>query len=300
MKRTFKIGIAIVAISLFLSVLTGCDFWDNISKQLGADEPSYTLTNGYTYKDNDGTTKVSVIRNGEENGFKYILYSNRVEITGYTGVETDIEIPAEIEGTPVTAIGKNAFEKTNITSIKMPDTLIEICDYAFYEATSLIEVTLGENVQRVGKSAFFGCSSLGAVYLNNALKIIDEYAFNSCTVLESIVITNSVEKVGDHAFYMCTSLFKAFLPGSIRELGEDVFVRCHQNFKIYAPMSSAAHNYALNNSIMYIECYTYLEQAYNDDTNDVDVSYDDEHEHNGDGEENSGEGEVPEQETPVQ
>ena len=296
MKRTFKIGIMIVAISLFLSVLTGCDFWNNISKQLGGDEVDYTLTNGYTYKDNDGTTKVSVIRNGEENGFKYILYSNHVEITGYTGLETDVEIPTEIEGTPVTAIGKNAFEKTNITSVKMPDTLIEICDYAFYEAKSLLEVTLGENVQRVGKSAFFGCSSLGAVYLNDTLKIIDEYAFNSCSLLESIVITDSVEKIGTHAFYMCTSMYKVFLPGSVRELGEDVFVRCHQNFKIYAPLSSSAHNYALTNSVMYIECYTYLEQAYNEDTNDTDVSYgDDEHDHGGEGEESPGVSQTPEQ-----
>lgn len=299
MRRVFKIGIAIVAISVFLSMLTGCDFWDNISKQLGGDKDNYTLTNGYTYKDNDGTTKVSVIRNGEENGFKYTLYSNRVEITGYTGLKTDIEIPEEIEGTPVTAIAKNAFEKADITSIKMPDTLTEIGDYAFYEAKSLLEVTMGENVQRIGKSAFFGCSDLSAVYLNDTLKIIDEYAFNSCTSLECIVIPDNVETIGDHAFYMCNSMFKVFLPGSIRELGEDVFVRCHQNFKIYAPMSSTAHNYALTNSILYIECYTYLEQSYNEDTNDSDVSYGDD-DHNHDGEENLNDPESPEQETPEQ
>ena len=303
MKRKFKICTIIVAVGLILSLFTGCEFWDNIVSQLGGDTEDYTLTKGYTYHDTDGTTKVSYIRNGEENGFKYKLYSSYVEITGYTGVETDIEIPAEIEGTPVTEIGKNAFHAANITSVKIPDTVIEIREAAFYEAKRLLEVTFGANVQRVGKYAFFSCENLGAVYLNDSLKIIGDYAFNSCTSLDSIVITDSVESIGYHAFYLCTSMYKAFIPGNVNDFGDDIFVRCHQNFKIYAPMSSPAHNYALSNSLLYVECYNYLEESYNTDTNDVDVSIDDEHEH-GEGEhtpdEDIPEGDVPEQDTPIQ
>lgn len=275
MKRSFKICILLAAISLLLSLFTGCEFWDNIVNQLGGDTEDYPLTKGYTYHDTDGTTKISYIHSGEENGFKYKLYSNYVEITGYTGTETDIEIPSYIEETPVTEIGKNAFYQSHITSVKFPDTVIEIREASFYDAKRLLEVTFGKNVQVVGKYAFFGCESLDAVYLNDSLKFIKEYAFNSCYSLESIVIPDGVEEIGEHAFYLCKSMYKAFVPGNVTTFGDDVFGRCHENFKVYAPMSSPAYNYAKSSALLYIECNSHLEQAYNEDTNDAEVSYGD-------------------------
>ena len=146
----------------------------------------------------------------------------------------------------------------------------------------MLEVTFGNSVQTVGKYAFFGCESLVGVYLNDGLKTIREYAFNSCYALESIVITDGVEQIGEHAFYLCKSMYKAFVTGNVSQFGDDVFGRCHENFKIYAPMSSPAYNYAQSSALLYVECYSHLEQAYNEDTNDADVSYgDDEHNHDG-------------------
>lgn len=290
MKRGLKLFALIIAVCLTLSVLTGCEFWDNIVNQIGGDTEDYTLTKGYTYHDTQDATKVSFIRSGEVDSFKYKLYSNYVEITGYTGSETDIEIPAYIEGTPVTEIGNNAFHLSEITSVRIPDTVVEIQDAAFYEAKRLLEVTFGSSVTVVGKYAFFGCESLDAVYLNDALRVIKEYAFNSCSSLESIVITDGVEEIGEHAFYLCQSMYKAFVPGNVSKFGNDVFGRCNENFKIYAPMSSPAYNYAQSNMLLYVECNSHLEQSYNEDTNDADVSYgDDDHDH--------GEGEHGEDET---
>ena len=284
MKRCFKIFILIEAVCILLSALAGCEFWDNIVNQIKPDTEDYTLTKGYTYEDTQGTTKVSYIHSGEVDGFKYKLYSNYVEITGYTGTETDIEIPAYIEETPVTEIGKNAFHGSQITSVKIADTVMEINDAAFYEADRLLEVTLGRNVAIIGKYAFFGCESLNAVYLNDALRVISAYAFNSCSSLESIVITDGVEEIGEHAFYLCKAMYKAFVPGNITEFGNDVFGRCHENFKVYAPMSSPAYLYTQSSGLLYIECNSYLESVYNEDTNDADVSYgDDEHDHSGEG-----------------
>ncbi|MBR5272492.1 MAG: leucine-rich repeat domain-containing protein [Clostridia bacterium] len=287
MKRLIKICIFIVILTLIASIFTGCEFWDNVKNQLqGGDTDDYTLTKNFTYNSNSNEpTKVIYMHQGEENGFKYKLYSDHAEIIGYKGEETDIVIPERIESIPVTIIAKNAFHQSNITSVQISNSVTEIGDGAFYEAKRLLQVTFGENVQVIGKYAFFGCDSLDGVYLNNTLREIKEYAFNSCLSLESIVITDSVESIGDHAFYLCQSMFKVFIPGSVMQMGDDVFGRCHQNFKIYAPASSVAHNYALQNSTLFIECYTHLEESYNDDTNDVDVSYDDEHEHGTENEE---------------
>ena len=279
MKFIFKICISIVALSLILTAFTGCDFWNDIKTQLNGETEDYTLTKGYTYHDTDDVTQVSLIHSGEENGFKYKLYSDHVEITGYIGIETDVVIPSVIEETDVTTIAKNAFHQSAITSVKIPDTVTEIREAAFYDSKSLLEVTFGKNVITVGKYAFFGCESLTAVYLNDGLKFIKEYAFNSCFTIDSIVIPNSVEEIGDHAFYLCKSMYKIFIPENVSKFGEDVFVRCHENFKIYAPIDSIAQIYAQDNGILYVECYTYLEDSYNSDTNDTHASYDDEHNH---------------------
>lgn len=279
MKTAFKICTLIVAVTLVLTAFSGCDFWNDIKSQISGDTEDYTLTKGYTYHDTDDVTKVSLIHSGQINGFKYKLYSDHVEITGYTGAETDIEIPSTIEETPVTEIAKNAFHQSGITSVKIPDTVTEIREAAFYDSKSLLEVTFGKGVLTVGKYAFFGCDKLSSVYLNDGLKVIKEYAFNSCSSIDSIVIPDSVEEIGDHAFYLCRAMFKVFVPENVTKFGEDVFVRCHENFKIYAPINSTAQAYAQDNSILYVECYSYLEESYNSDTNDADVSYDDEHGH---------------------
>lgn len=278
MKNIFKIFIAIVAVSLVLTAFTGCDFLNSLS----GDTEDYTLTKGYTYHDTDEVTQVSLIHSGQTDGFKYKLYSDHVEITGYTGAETDVEIPSTIEETPVTEIAKNAFHQSGITSVKIPDTVTEIREAAFYDSKSLLEVTFGKGVLTVGKYAFFGCDNLSSVYLNDGLKSIKEYAFNSCFSIDSIVIPDSVEEIGDHAFYLCRAMFKIYIPETVTNFGEDVFVRCHENFKIYAPANSAAQAYAQENSTLYIECNNYLEESYNSDVNDTSASLGDDHDH-GDG-----------------
>ena len=289
MKRVIKTCVFIVVLTMLASLFSGCEFWNDITDQLGITDPNdYTLSKNYTYdNDMDKTTKVMYLHQGVENGFKYKLYTDHAEITGYEGEATDIVIPDKLEGLPVTIIAKNAFHQSSITSVQMSDSVLEIRDGAFYEAKALIQVTLGQNVQFIGAYAFFGCESLEAVHLNDSLREIRAYAFNSCSSLKSIVITSSVESIGDHAFYLCSSMFKAFVSGSVTNIGDNVFGRCHPNFKIYAPASSTAHNYAIQNSTLYIECYTHLEESYNTDTNDVDVSYDDEHEHGSEDEEST-------------
>lgn len=57
--------------------------------------------------------------------------------------EGDLEIPAEIEGLPVTSIGDKAFFGcTRLTSITIPDSVTSIGDGAFVDCSSLTSVTI--------------------------------------------------------------------------------------------------------------------------------------------------------------
>src|SRR5699024_4754966 len=63
--------------------------------------------------------------------FEWIVDGNEVMITGYNGNETDITIPEEIDGMPVTVIGDGVFADKGLTSVILPTTLKEIGPYAF-------------------------------------------------------------------------------------------------------------------------------------------------------------------------
>ena len=66
-------------------------------------------------------------------------------ITGYTGEDTNVVIPAEIDGTTVTKIDTAAFwygvcTDTLIKSVVIPSTVTDIGDYAFDEQTDLTDI----------------------------------------------------------------------------------------------------------------------------------------------------------------
>jgi uncharacterized repeat protein (TIGR02543 family) len=90
-------------------------------------------------------------------------------ITGYSGPGGAVDIPATITdgGTvyTVTTIGASAFYgRGDITSIEIPNTVIQIYDSAFYYCTGLTSVTIPATLTTITHSAFSGCQNLSAAY----------------------------------------------------------------------------------------------------------------------------------------
>ena len=82
---------------------------------------------------------------------------------------TEVVIPAEYKGKPVTSIGASAFYNcTSLTSVTFGanSQLTTVGSYAFYGYTSLTSVTFGANSQltTIGDYAFYNCTSLTDVY----------------------------------------------------------------------------------------------------------------------------------------
>ena len=73
---------------------------------------------------------------------------------------TVVNIPTEIDGKPVTSIGKHAFSGFSLTEITIPDSVASIGEYAFYGCTSLTEITIPNSVVDIGESAFENCTNL--------------------------------------------------------------------------------------------------------------------------------------------
>ena len=81
----------------------------------------------------------------------------------------------------VTKIGGSAFERTGLTSIKIPASVTNIERFAFIHCGQLKSVTFAPNsgLQTIGENAFTGCSALGTISCESALKeklfgVVDE------------------------------------------------------------------------------------------------------------------------------
>ena len=61
-----------------------------------------------------------------ENDYRYYILNNGVHITRYIGKKTSIQIPSTIDDFPVTTLESTAFTGTDVTSVIIPDSVVEI------------------------------------------------------------------------------------------------------------------------------------------------------------------------------
>ena len=92
----------------------------------------------------------------------YTITDGEVAITDCdTSASGALEIPATIEGYPVTSIGAWAFYRCSaLTSITIQDGVASIGNYAFYYCSSLTSITIPSNVVSIGKGTFSGCTDV--------------------------------------------------------------------------------------------------------------------------------------------
>ena len=165
-------------------------------------------------------------RKNEE--YQYDVYKDHILLRGYLGGETDVlELPAELDGRPVTAIGSLfLFEKSPVKSVVIPESVNEICESAFYYSDALESVTIPNSVTVIGQRAFGWCNALVSVTLGRRVKEIPDYCFNHCDSLKTVVIPENVTSVGVRAFSYCGSLTDVDLPSSIASVGDLAFADC--------------------------------------------------------------------------
>ena len=94
--------------------------------------------------------------------YKYTINGDgSATIIKYNGNESDLTIPAKLDGYAVTAIGYETFAWCDsLTSIAIPDGVTSIGEYAFYYCESQTSITIPESVTSIGKHAFQSCSNL--------------------------------------------------------------------------------------------------------------------------------------------
>lgn len=91
-------------------------------------------------------------------GLQYtVLDDTYCEITGYTGTDTELTIPSEIDGYIVKSIAGRAFRNnTTLTTVAFPEGLTSIGQSSFYGCTGLTAVTFNEGLISIGSYSFNG------------------------------------------------------------------------------------------------------------------------------------------------
>ena len=138
-----------------------------------------------------------------------------VLITGYKGISTDITIPTQINGKPVTAI--QGFE--GLTSVIIPNSVITI-GYAAFRENQLTSITIPDSVTKIESSAFYG-NKLTSVIIPNSVTSIGGNTFQN-NQLTSVTIGNSVTTIGFAAFHG-NQLTSVTIPNSVITIEQGAF-----------------------------------------------------------------------------
>lgn len=82
-------------------------------------------------------------------------------ITGFNGLASCLVLPEQIEGYPVTEIGRKAFlSKKQLREVVLPSTLARIDDWAFAYCNGLECVVLPRGPLSLGRAVFLECGNL--------------------------------------------------------------------------------------------------------------------------------------------
>ncbi len=147
------------------------------------------------------------------------------------------------EPLPVISIGVHALSNRQnesniycsvaIKSVKLPDTLLRIKNYAF-SFSDIKEIIIPDSVKGDLQYTFLCCSELKRVVIGNGVKRLLGYVFQDTINLEELIVGNSVTQIRPRNFINNDSIKYIVLPESLISIPE----RAHKGNAGYEAQSS--------------------------------------------------------------
>lgn len=164
-------------------------------------------------------------------------------ILKYTGTDSQIVVPAQIDGVDVTTIGKAAFSsQEDLRNVTISEGISTIEQEAFFNCPNLSKVKIPDTVTTIGELAFAMCTSLEEIDLGG-VEVLENNLFYGCEYLEAVTVPASVYRMSDHVFYDCVSLETVNISSQTVDFGEEIFTGV-EKVKIVAPEGSQAQVFA--------------------------------------------------------
>ena len=191
----------------------------------------------------DGDSELKLGYNGSNEGLFYdcpieILYIGRnlsyntSYSYGYSPFYNKKELKTVTIGNSVTSIGSYAFYNcTGLVEVTIPNSVTSIGDGAFEECTGLTSVTIGNSVTSIGEYAFEDCSGLTTINFNaencTTMGSFSYPVFEGCNNLKTLNIGESVKTIPDYAFEDCSGLTSVTIGNSVTSIGSYAFYGCN-------------------------------------------------------------------------
>ncbi len=143
----------------------------------------------------------------------------------FGGYVTEFVLPEGIK-----TIGNYTFQMmSNLTTVNIPSTVTEICNYAF-DRTGLTSLTLPNGLETIGQNAFYDCQALTLTsgVFPSTLTSIGQEAFYNCDGITSVEFQRGLTSIGVRAFYDCQALTltSGVFPSTLTSIGQEAFYNC--------------------------------------------------------------------------
>ena len=226
------VGAAVVISGgILIGVLAACNNSETVQTQTSQGSVVSTVSDAETISNGESKTKVKDSVGGSEVSaadFEYEVYDDHVEITKYIGEAVNVNIPSQIENKPVTVIGEEAFQKGDIVSVTIPDTVTTIGKYAFFYCTSLTTVNFPQSgsLTTIVDGAFEQCFKLQSANIPDGVTEIGQSAFIHCREMTELTLPETLESIGGSAFARCEKLTSVTVPSGVKTFGKNIFGNC--------------------------------------------------------------------------
>ena len=225
---------ALLAVALFFTLL-----------------PVSALAEGSTHTGTNHTSSRSLDENSKDDqGLTYTLNADHTAtVANYDNHTPDgvIDIPDTVTKDnidyTVTAIGNNAFESLNVSSVFIPATVTSIGPFAFRFCKFLATVTFAEDSQlkSIGLGAFYGTEQayprFKEIKIPDSVETIGNAAFRYCQNLERIALPSALQTLSNVTFYGCTALSEVTFPASLETIQVGAFGYCRNLSEVELPAS---------------------------------------------------------------
>ncbi len=155
-------------------------------------------------------------------------------ITLFNGFDACVEIPREISGTPVRAIGEYAFaDHSYLCMLTLPEGLESIGESAFESCDTLLHIDFPSTLKSIGSRAFYGGYKGYALNLP-AVETIGDEAFAQCIrISDPVHLPDGLQEIGNSAFYCCSWLSEMYIPATVETIGELAFADSALSYLVF-------------------------------------------------------------------
>lgn len=172
-------------------------------------DTEYDYQNNFTFMTKNeyiSKKELAALDKATEGDYTYAMVDGEALIVQCNASDSDLKVPAELGGMPVTGAFPAAFSTCTAERITLPEGFKKLREMSFYNCTYLKEVVLPQSMESVGNNCFDSCYLLETVDCGGASEIGTQ-AFYNCESLRSITFSGSCKDFGsDMPFDTCTSL----------------------------------------------------------------------------------------------